>query len=215
MAKITNWSDDYWLLILQAYLAKPAGVKPVYSKVLVDLGTELHIHPAKLQAKMAEMDRRESPQLQHLWDTYHGNARRLNKAVRQLREMKGFNSADAFYDGVQVNETFEKDFRPVAPGTTVTPAALILVLNLYFQLTPATMVAHTPEVVELARLIKLRPEEVVEILDVYQHCDPYLNRRGASASPLAAAGKEVWQRFALENPDSLEALARALAEYFK
>ena len=29
MAKIANWSDDYWLLLLQAYLQKPEGVKPV------------------------------------------------------------------------------------------------------------------------------------------------------------------------------------------
>ncbi len=215
MAKIANWSDDYWLLLLQAYLQKPEGVKPVYSKVLVDLGMELHIHPSKLRSKMEELVQRESPLLKRLWENYDGNIRRLNKAVRQLREMKGFGRGEEFYDGVTVKETFERDFRPTKADARILPVTLILILNLYFQLTPATMVADTPEVVELARLVRLKPADVVDILVVFQHCDPYLNRQDPLISPFFGPCKDVWQRFATESPERLDALAAELSDYFK
>lgn len=215
MAKIANWSDDYWLLLLQAYLQKPEGVKPVYSKVLVNLGIELHIHPAKLYAKMEEIARHETPLLQRLWENYDGNIRRLNKAVRQLHEMKGFGCGDSFYSGVAVKETFEKDFRSTAADERIMPITLILILNLYFQLTPATMVADTPEVVELAKLVKLNPADIENILNVYQHCDPYLNRQDPMISPFFGPCKDIWQRFATESPENLENLSVQLSDYFK
>ena len=37
MAKNTVWQDDYWLLLMQIYLHKPVGVKPLYSREMVDL----------------------------------------------------------------------------------------------------------------------------------------------------------------------------------
>ena len=43
MATHPLWSDDYWLLLLQLYLKKPEGMKPMYSRALVDLSLELHI----------------------------------------------------------------------------------------------------------------------------------------------------------------------------
>lgn len=215
MAKIANWSDDYWLLLLQAYLQKPEGVKPIYSKVLVDLGMELHIHPAKLHAKMEEIATRPTPLLQRLWDNYDGNTRRLQKAVRQLHKMKGFGCGDLFYNGVTVKETFEKDFRPIEADNRIMPVTLILILNLYFQLTPATMVAATPEVIDLARLVKLKPIDIETILVVFQHCDPYLNRQDPMISPFFGPCKDVWQRFSTESPESLETLASELSDYFK
>ena len=45
MAKHPLWNDDYWLLLLQLYQKKPMGVKPLYSKGIVDLSLELHIQP--------------------------------------------------------------------------------------------------------------------------------------------------------------------------
>ena len=47
MAKHPLWNDDYWLLLLQLYQKKPMGVKPLYSKGIVDLSLELHIQPGK------------------------------------------------------------------------------------------------------------------------------------------------------------------------
>ena len=43
MAKHPLWKDEYWLLLLQLYQKKPMGVKPLYSKGMVDLSLELHI----------------------------------------------------------------------------------------------------------------------------------------------------------------------------
>lgn len=45
MAKNTNWKDDYWLFILQLYLRKPVGIKPMYSRAMVNLALEVHVHP--------------------------------------------------------------------------------------------------------------------------------------------------------------------------
>ena len=42
MAKHPLWKDEYWLLLLQLYQKKPMGVKPLYSKGMVNLALELH-----------------------------------------------------------------------------------------------------------------------------------------------------------------------------
>ena len=47
MVKGVQWNDDYWLLLLQVYLQKPIGVKPLYSKKMVSLAIEQQIHPQK------------------------------------------------------------------------------------------------------------------------------------------------------------------------
>ena len=75
------------------------------------------------------------------------------------------------------------------------------------------MVASTPEVVELARRLRLKPADVVAVLDVFQHCDPYLNRRDVIISPLLLPCQQVWQRYA--DDSQLAAKADELGEYFK
>ena len=61
MAKNALWQDDYWLLLMQIYLQKPVGIKPLYARVMVNLSLELHIHPKVLQNKMAEIARLDTP----------------------------------------------------------------------------------------------------------------------------------------------------------
>ena len=48
MAKNSQWQDDYWLLLMQLYLQRPVGLKPMYSRRMVDLSLELHISPDQL-----------------------------------------------------------------------------------------------------------------------------------------------------------------------
>jgi hypothetical protein len=45
MAKNSKWQDEYWLLLMQIYLQKPVGMKPMYCRAMVDLSIELHIAP--------------------------------------------------------------------------------------------------------------------------------------------------------------------------
>lgn len=210
-----KWSDEYWLLLVQVYLRKPVGVKPTYSRDMVELSLELHIAPEALAAKMRIIDGMPTPRIERILDTYRDNPRRLARAVRMLREMKGFNNAAEFYDGVETNETFERDFRPVAEGTELTPIMLTLILELYFQLTPITMVAETPEVADLAKLIKQKPQTVAEVLNVFQHCDPYLNRKDDFQSPLLAACQKIWSKYASSDPEVLAKQASLLSDYFK
>lgn len=215
MAKKVEWHDDYWLLLMQAYLQKPVGVKPLYSRMMVGLSMELHIAPQALQARMEQIARLDTPRIERYWKTYASNPTSLARAVRLLREMKGFGAADEFYEGVEVQETFERDFRPLSEDERLTPAMLILILDLYFQLTPSTMVTQTPEVAELARLLKLKANEVVQVLDIFQICDPYLERNEVTFSPLLLPCQQVWQRMVDKEPQQLHALAEELKEYFR
>ncbi|MBO7108692.1 MAG: hypothetical protein J6V97_01245 [Prevotella sp.] len=215
MAKKAVWHDDYWLLLMQAYLQRPVGVKPLYSRKMVELSLELHIAPEALQTRMQQIATLKTPRIERIWNTYSTNPKRLARAVRLYRSMKGFGAASEFYDGVEVQETFERDFRPLAEDDRFTPVILILILNLYFQLTPQTMVTQTPEVGQLARKVQLKAQDIVEVLDVYQICDPYLERSEVTFSPLLLPCQQMWQRMSDKEPQDLHALAEQLLEYFK
>ena len=200
---------------MQIFLRKPIGMKPVYSREMVNLGLELHISPEALAAKMHQLSRLETPRIERIWQTYSSDTNKLTRAARLLREMKGFGKADEFYNGVEVNETWERDWQPLAEDRQLTPVMLILVLNLYFKLTPITMVKATPEVQELAKLLRISTDMVVELLDVYQHCDPYLNRRDVIFTPLQVPCQTIWLRYGNGSPEELDALATQLKEYYK
>lgn len=32
MAKYPSWQDEYWLMLMQLYLKRPQGMKPLYSR---------------------------------------------------------------------------------------------------------------------------------------------------------------------------------------
>ena len=130
MAKTSVWHDDYWLMLMQTYLQRPVGVKALYSRVMVDLSMELHIPPQSLQKRMQQIAELSTPRIERIWKTYAKDPKRLARAVRLLREMNGFGYADEFYDGVAVQESFECDFRPLAEDQRLTPAMLILILDL-------------------------------------------------------------------------------------
>ena len=215
MARNSKWQDDYWLLLMQLYLRRPVGQKPVYSREMVELGLELHIHPQLLAEKMGKISVLETPRIERIWKTYSENPRRLSRAVSLLREMKGFGRADEFYEGVETAETWEKDWQPLPEDSSLTPVMLILVLDLYFRLTPATMVVDTPEVQELARLIRVKTDVMVELLDIYQHCDPYLNRRDVIFSPLMVPCQTIWNRYGNSETNELAALAEKLKDYYR
>jgi hypothetical protein len=201
-------------MLMQAYLRKPVGVKPLYSRIMVELSLELHIAPEELRERMMQISRLDTPRIERIWRSYSDNPRRLTRAVRLLREMKGFGAADEFYAGVEVQETFERDFRPLGEDDRFTPMMLILILDLYYQLTPLTMVEATPEVASLARLMGLKAHDVVEVLGVFQICDPYLSRSEVTLSPLLAPCQRLWQRMSDQEPQHIHTLAEQLKEYF-
>ena len=214
MATHPLWRDEYWLLLMQIYLKKPVGVKPVYSKPMVELGLELHIDPQVLYKQMFRLRQLDTPQMEKLWERYGKNPRRLSKEVKLLRPMNGYGSAGSFYEGVDVNESFEKDFRPVADDTKVRPVDLIMILDLYFRLTPITMVAETPEVQDLARLLKIKAEKVAMVLEIFMQCDPYLNRLDLDLPPLLPDCQRVWQRYG-NDPEKLSAEAAQMSAWYK
>ena len=215
MAKNQLWHDDYWLLLMQLYLRKPVGVKPMYSRQMVELSIELHIAPQQLFTRMCEIANLETPRVERIWQEYSRNPKRLTRAVQLLRNMMGFNSSGGFYEGVDVEETFERDFRPLAEDERLTPVMLIVILDEYFRLTPITMVEETPEVQQLARLMRIPASLVVEVMDVFQHCDPYLNRRDITFSPLLQYCQQIWQRYGNMDTRQLASYAEQLKEYFK
>ena len=128
--------------------------------------------------------------------------------------MHGFGQAETFYDGVEINESFEQDFQPLKEDQELMPIMLIIILDLYFRLIPMTMVSDTPEIIKLAKQMRLKPQKVVEIMEVFQFCDPYLNSENLLIHPLLASCQEIWQRYGNTNPEQLAALASQLKDYF-
>lgn len=213
MARGEEWHDDYWLLLIQLYLKKPQGVKHLYSRSLVDVAMELHIHPAEIHQRLFRLRQIDTPRLQRLWNTYAHNPKKLKRGISLLRQMNGFGNASLFYAGVDVRESWEKNFRPIGTGT-LTPVKLILILDLYFRLTPITMAEDTPEVEELSKLIKETPKTIVDVMDVFLVCDPYISDYTHTDSPLLPACQTIWTRFGNEDLEALAALAAQLKEYF-
>ncbi len=217
MAKHPSWHDEYWLMLMQLYLKHPQGMKSLYSRGLVDLALELHIPPTYLYRKMFKLRQIDTPSLQRLWNTYADSPKRLRHEVQLLRHMDGFGAASEFYAGVAVNESWEKDFKPIdtSPIDGLTPVMLIVILDLYFRLTPNTMVAATPEVASLAKCLKLTPADIVQTMKAYQVCDPYIHHTQPVAPALLDACQQVWKRYGNEDPDKTAALAAQLIEYWK
>ena len=187
----------------------------MYSKEMVDLSMELHIAPNVLFNKMCQIANLETPRIEYFWELYGNNPRKLKRAVNMLREMWGFNNALAFYEGVETQESFEKDFKSISADSVLTPVMLTLILDLYFRLTPITMVEETPEVQEIAKMMKIKPQEVVEAMEAFQHCDPYLNRKDVMMGDLALACQQIWRKYGNANPEDLASYAEQLKEYYK
>ena len=209
------WTDECWLPLMKLYTARPEGLKPVYSRGMVDLAVELHIPPQFLYKQMFRLSRPDTPWLRRLCARYPADPKRLARDIGRLRRMSGLGSGGGFYDGVEVRETFEKDFRPVGGCPGVKPVMLVMVLDLYFRLTPATMVGATPEVAQLARLMRVKAQTVVGALALFQALDPYLQRPAPQPSPLLDACRDVWMRYGNGDPGTLAALAAQLREYFR
>jgi hypothetical protein len=209
------WNDEYWLLLMQLYLKKPVGMKPLYSRQLVDLSLETHVPPRYLYNQMFRLRHSDSPLLHLLWETYGKQPKKLTDDVKKLKRMKGFGKSEKFYDGVEIKETFEKDFRPLPQNKQLKPVMLIMILDLYFRLTPITMSPETPEVRQLAKLLHITPQLVADVMDVFQFCDPYLNRDDMIINPLLLPCQEIWNRYGNDNPETLSALAAQLRDYFK
>ena len=215
MATKQLWQDDYWLLLMQQYLRKPTGIKPTYDREMVNLSIELHIPPQVLHERLGDIAQLRTPRIERIWQEYGKNPRRLSRAVKLMRQMTGFNSGGDFFAGVDVQETFERDFRPLNEDERLTPIALILILDLYFRLTPITMVTETPEVQEMARLLRIPAQLLTDVLEVFQHCDPYLHRRDVTFSPLLLPCQQIWQRYGNIETRQLADYAERLKAYYK
>lgn len=213
MAKNALWSDEYWLLLMRLYLRKPEGVKPMYSKEMVKLALELHIPPQFLYEQMFRLRQLDTPRLERLWQTYSKNPNKLARGIKKLRQMKGWR--DELFDGVEIIESWELDFKPLPVHTGIMPITLIIILDQYFRLTPITMVKDTPEIQELAKLLKLKPELIVEIMEIFQLCDPYLNKDMMIVDDLLHPCQQIWKRYGNDNPQKLAAYAAQLKEYFR
>lgn len=215
MATVQEWQDEYWLPLMQLFLERPVGVKPLYSKGVVELSLKLHIPPHVLYGRMFMLRNKTGRLVAHLWKRYGKNHKRLARDVERLWQMQGFGLAKEFYAGVEVNETFEKMFRPISGYPNLKPASLVLILDLYFRLVPNTMVAETPEVKELAKLLGITPQLVAEVMDVFCFIDPYLNRDDIMISRLLEPCQAVWNMYGNGSPEQLSATAAQLKEYFR
>ncbi len=218
MSRRGIWHEEYWLLLVQLYLKKPQGVKPLYSKGMVDLALDLHIAPDYLQRKMQMLDNPASPRLRRMLDSYAANPSKLLRKVKTVRQMKGFGNAEEFYENVKVNESWQRWWRPVTAlpdFADLTPVMIVLILDLYYRLIPDTMVRETPEVVELARLIGIKADVVVEVLEIFRSVDPALPDEGIMLHPLLNPCMQVWKQLDNGSQKRVTELADQLRNYFE
>ena len=210
-----KWNDEYWPLLIQIYKKKPEGVKSIYSKSMVDIGLMLHIHPQELHKKMMELRKLDTPYIKQMWEELANNPRKLNKTVKILQEKEGFGTSGRYFEGIETIESWEQDFRPLEADSRITPMMLIIILDLYFQLTPSTMVKETEEIIETGKMLKLSAATIVDIMEVFQFCDPYLSRDDFMVHPLVFACQDIWNRFGNDDTEKLWSLAAQYKEYFK
>ena len=217
-----TWNDDLWPLVIQLYQKKPTGIKPIYCRDSVKLALELHIPPQTIYRKMSELRTQPSPSLQRFMKTVGRHPDKLDALCTQLRSLNGMGNASEFYDDVKVNETFELDFRPVNARTAqmmgrplFTPVMLIMILDLYFRLIPSTMIPETPDVQDLAKLLDITPQDIAEILGIYQYCDPCIHHDDSLMDPMLPPCTAIWRRFANDDLTPLSNLAQQLTIYWK
>ncbi|MCM1078128.1 MAG: hypothetical protein NC344_01990 [Bacteroidales bacterium] len=216
------WTDELWPFVIQLYQKKPSGIKPMYSRDTVRLALELHIPPQVIYQKMFRLRQPLPPSLERLMETVGKSPKKLSTMCRKLRSLNGMGNAGEFYDNVKVCETFELDFRPVNAPTAqmtgrplMTPVMLIMILDLYFRLIPATMVEETPDVRDMARMLDIRPEDIVYVLEIFLRCDPFVETPGDIDDPMLEPCKKIWCRYAYDDPMILSNLARQLEYYWK
>jgi hypothetical protein len=77
------------------------------------------------------------------------------------------------------------------------------------------MKADTPEVIELAKLLKLTATDIVGLLENFQQCDPYLKNKKSMPSPLLKPCQQIWQRFGNMDPLFISQYANELKAYFQ
>lgn len=76
------------------------------------------------------------------------------------------------------------------------------------------MVEETPEVADLAKLLKLKPHEVVVALRTFCLCDPCIKTKDFDKTLLYEPCQEVWNKYGIQEQDKLSDLACKLKDYF-
>ena len=75
------------------------------------------------------------------------------------------------------------------------------------------MVSETPEVLDTASLLGVKPEEVVDVLNIYQTFDPILKRKSLPSSPVNDEAQRLWQYY-YNQPELLQNNVEKLKQYF-
>lgn len=215
-----SWNYEYFLKLFQIYMKRPEGLKPPYSRDMVALALELHIHPEFLYEKMELLAKPRSRIFRALATRYKGHPRLLVNDIRKRDQLAGFGLGDAFFEGVEIEETFERDFRPAVEGSDVTPMMVVIIFNLYFHMLPPMISPGLPEVVALAKRLRISPDEMSEVMLSLLDADPYYPNY-SHESKFAAVCHDIFARYcgdghALTEDEArrLERDAAAMLEYF-
>lgn len=54
-----------------------------------------------------------TPRIKRLWEKYADKPQKLKRDIQRIRQMNGCGNAIQFFEGVEVKETFEKNWEPL------------------------------------------------------------------------------------------------------
>lgn len=187
-----QWTKEESVLVLDLYMNKPIGLKPVTDESLTNLA-------------------------QLLGRTPEAVFRRMQK-FQQWYPVLPFDADEDIYQ--DENPSVWSDYfnqpkkaHSEAPALIDEWCAGTLVLNLYFQLIISTMNEKVPEVVELSRVVKRPAKDIVDMLYAYASLDPFLKTNQYSGQTVSPICRHLWERYA-DDMDKLSHVAKYIESHY-
>lgn len=190
--KAEQWTQEESVLVLDLYMSKPAGLKPVTNESLT--------HLAQLLGRTPEAVFRRMQKFQQWYPVLPFG---MNEEI--------FQDENPAIWSEYFNQP--KKVHSEAPAILDEWCAETLVLNLYFQLIISTMNEKVPEVVELSKLVKRPAKEIVEMLYAYAALDPFLKTPQPSELAISPICHHLWNRYA-DDMDKLSHVAKYIESHY-
>lgn len=190
--KPEQWTKEESILVLALYFNQPRGIKTADDERIIHLAHILGRTPDAIYRRMVKF--------------------------QQWYPVLPFNNNEELYadENPAIWDTyFQHPERTINEANTIIMqiCAGTLILNLYFQLIIGTMNENSPEVKELAKIIKQPAGEIVRILHVYASFDPFIKEKVEKMTDNLTLYHRLWEIYE-ENLDKLSYTAKYIESHY-